>query len=268
MFELLSHILGVIILGVASFLDLRDGEVPDYVFMVGIAGGLFLHRFNGFLIGSFDALFWSLALGCSFFVIGWLGYLYGVWGGADALAFSALGFLAPRNLDGSLHSIDLVLNLMLVILFYSVIFVVWKALRSDGFFELFWKDLVSSKLQIGLEVFFVFGFSLFLYFIGVTPYIHMSLLLFVLFLFRFLSSAEEEVFTKSVNVNELDGGEVLAKEYLDGRIRGVSEEELEDLDVDTVEVRDGVRLVPVFLFTLIITDLNLLGMELFLVIAS
>lgn len=251
----------MVVLGVASFLDLRDGEVPDFVFLVGILGGLLLHRADGLMSGSFEPFVLSLGLGLGFFVLGWSAYLKGVWGGADALAFSLLGFAAPSGLDPGFHLFDLMFNLMVAILVYSVLFVFWKSLKTEGFYDEFWSKLVDEKYRLVIELSLASVFTLFLSFIGLKPVFYASLLVFMVFLYRFLSLAEEEVFTETVSVDELEGGEVLAEKYLDGKIRGVSTEELEALDVDTVEVRDGVRLVPVFFLALVLTDLGLLGFD-------
>ena len=256
-----SHLIGFLVLAAASILDLKYGEVPDTYFLIGILSGLVFHRIYGLLSQSYDVFVWSLGLGLLFFVYGWLAYLRGIWGGADALALAVLGFTAPTALNGSQHILDLVFNLMIVILVYSVLFVFVKSLNSSGFYRRFFDELQSDSKRLSLELSLAVVFSGLMFLLGVSFVFYLFLLVFMIFLYRFLSLAEEEVFTKTIPVEDLEGGEVLAEEYSDERIRGVSQNELEDLDVENVEVRDGVRLVPVFVLTLIVTDLGVLGFE-------
>ena len=256
-----SHLIGFLVLAAASILDLKHGEVPDIYFLIGILAGLVSHRFYGFLTQSYDVFVWSLGLGLLFFVYGWLAYIKGMWGGADALALAVLGFTVPTALDGSQHVLDLIFNLMIVILVYSVLFVFLKSLNSDGFYRMFFDELRSDSKRLSLELSLAVIFAGLMFLVGISFVFYLFLLVFMIFLYRFLSLAEEEVFTETIPVEELEGGEVLAEEYSDERIRGVTEDELKDLAVDEVDVQDGVRLVPVFVLTLIVTDLGILGFE-------
>lgn len=265
---ILAHLAGFLSLLVASVWDLRQGEVPDFVFVLGIGFSLLFYRLQAWFSSDFDFLMWSLFLGFAFFVLGWLAYLKGVWGGADALALSLLGFASPLGLDGAFHLVDLVFNLMVAVLVYSVFFVFWRSFSSQGFYGRYLDMLFEDRYCLVSELVLVFLFTWFLYLSGLNWIFYLVLLLGMVFLYRFLRLAEDEVFTESVAVEDLDGGEVLAEEYSDQKIRGVSEEELENLDVETVEVRDGVRLVPVFLIAMILTDLNIIGFEFFAILVN
>jgi len=282
MFVVLSHAVAFASLFVASVFDLDYGEVPDTVLVSGAAVGLFLHAAESLSQGvvdlgalsSFgllvsDPVVWVSGLGSSLaaslmvggvcFVYGWAAYLLGVWGGADALALSVLGFAAPTSLSGAFvpHILELGLSLLVCVLAYSLLFAAWKHWCSASARRAFWSSLSRRRYWCmgGAGLGAAFGVA-----VGGFRGL-MSGVLVVLWVpfYLFLSSVQKEAMLEEVPVSELSGGEVVEASGTDSRIRGVSEEEVEELEAEKVTVVQGVRLIPAFPAGLLLAETGFLG---------
>ncbi|QGA80553.1 hypothetical protein [Candidatus Nanohalobium constans] len=249
-----SHILTFATLFIASIFDVRSelGDVPDEFAVTAIIGGLGLHAAESFILGSWNPLIYSVVAGTIFSFYGWFAYWKGMWGGADALGLSALGFGAPYlvlSASGFIsHSFNMFFNLVAVAFVYTLVFASIRALKKKGFGEQLRDKLYDDRLRIGLEL----GLALVIFgFLSLqNAAVIYAATAFMIFLYRFLQVVEEYALVEEVDVDELDGGEVLKE---DDKIRGVSEEEISELD-GTVEVMHGLRFMPVFPAALVLTD--------------
>jgi len=246
---------------------------------MGVAGGLVLHSFASYRAGIDiqtitnvslildspllwlqalgDPLMWSLGVGIAFSIYGWTLYFLGLWGGADAFAMSVLGFAAPYGFAGPeiAHSINLFINIMIVGFFYTLGFAFYKAFKKKSVWYKTWQDIKEQELRITVEILLATLLSL----IGTLSGSFNGLMYFLvlvsfIFLYRFLKNIEEGLLTQEVPVSELEGGEVLARtEEKGGMIKGITQEEIDSLEVDKVSIKEGVRFIPVFPVALVIT---------------
>ncbi|MFB6159349.1 MAG: hypothetical protein ABEJ95_06895 [Candidatus Nanohalobium sp.] len=248
-----SHILAFSMLFISSVFDVRSelGDVPDVFAAVAVIGGVVLHGAQSFLTGSWLPLVYCLAVGTAFSAYGWAAYWKGLWGGADAFAMSALGFGAPfltASASGViLHAGDLVMNLLGVAVVYSVAFSVLRAYRTEGFLQGFREVVVDNRFRAAL--FLGAGLSVFVFFDFFRAFMLYGLLMAGVLVTYFLRAVEDYAMVEEVDVDDLEGGEVLKGE----RIRGVTEEEIDEME-GTVEVMHGLRFLPVFPVALLLTD--------------
>lgn len=294
MFIILSHVLAFSTLFINAISDLKTTEAPDSVAIIGVAGGILLHFLAslkaGFNLNSLlnislllqdpftwiqalgDPLIWCLGAGVVFSVYGWGLYFLGMWGGADAFAMSVLGFAAPYSVSGFgiVHGVNLFLNIMIAGFVYTLGFAFYKAAREPDIWSETWSQLKDQETRVSLEI---IGAGLF-GFIGeytgsFNGLFYFAFFVILIFLYRFLSNIQESLLSTEVPVSELEGGEVLAAEdSSDGKIVGITEEEIEDLDQETVEIKEGVRFIPVFPVALVMTDAFGIGLELLQLIVS
>lgn len=287
MLVLLSHVVAFSALFVGSIFDLKTTEVPDSISVTGVLGGILLHFLASlnsgmqlkvladpgilfsqpltWLSALGDPLLWSLGVGTVFSIYGWGLYYIGMWGGADAFAMSILGFGAPYGLGGPgvLHSIDLFLNIMIAGFAYTLLFAASRSFNEPEVWKKTWNELKQNESRISLEV-LAAGF---VGFTGEFTGIYNGLFYFVfltaiVFLYRFLNVLQDELMSEEVDVDDLEGGEVLdSAEEKGGRIEGITEEDIESIDSDKVEIRDGVKFIPVFPIALLLTDTVGLGIE-------
>lgn len=251
-----SHILTFSMLFIAAIFDLRSemGDVPDEFAAIAVIGGIILHAAYSYSISSITPLIYCLAVGSVLSAYGWFAYWRGMWGGADALGLSALGFGAPfltLSLEGVfMQTFNLFINLVLVATVYTLGFSFLRAYRTESFLEKIRDKLLSEQKRIALElglttVVFAFlkPFRAALFYLIIASSV---------FLLRFLRVVEDHAMTEEVDAEDLEGGEVVREDKSD-RIKGVTEEEIEEID-GTVEVMHGIRFMPVFPAALILTD--------------
>ena len=281
MYLLFSHAMVFGILFIASVFDIKTTEVPDIFPEAGIIGGIILHLLASlpqiniqtllsveavltnpviYLQALGDPLLMSLIVGAVFSIIGWSMYFTNLWGGADAFLLSMIGFGAPFPVSGVelLYPVEFFFNMVFAGFLYTMIFAAFKAAINPEVFSLTIKRLKEQRKRVLVEISAVSAFSLVNMVqspvVGASTFV-MFLLLIVIY--RFLMVIQEDVMVEEVAVEELEGGEVLGKEEeLGGKIKGITEEEIKELDKDRVEIREGIRFVPVFLIAFLITELT------------
>lgn len=279
MFVLLSHIIAFLTLSAGAIMDLKTTEVPDSLNVAGVVGGILLHLIAS--LGSMDystvfsaalvmdpvswftalgePLVWSLGVGAAFSVYGWGLYFTGMWGGADAFAMSVLGFAAPYAVTGPgiLYPFSAFVAVLLSGFIYTLLFGLWKSFKNPEVFGETVRELKQNERRISLEIVLATAISAVTAFfnpaLGMTYFVF---LLAMIFLYRYFRNIQEGLMEKEVPVDELEGGEVLGEdEELGGKIEGITEEDIESIEKDTVVVREGIRFVPVFPVALLLVDL-------------
>lgn len=281
MLVLLSHVLAFSVLFIAAISDLKTTEVPDILPAIGVLGGIILHAAASYRAGVNwalltdtammlntpltwfqtlgDPLAWSIAIGVAFSVYGWSLYFLGMWGGADAFAMSVLGFAAPYSLSGMgvMHGLNLFVNIMLVGFVYTLLYAFYKSLKNKEVLTDTWTDIKDQELRISVEVILAAAVSFIGSYTGVyNGLTYFIFLVFLIFLYRFLKNIQHGLMTREVSVSDLEGGEVLARdEENGGKVVGITEEDIQSFETETVTVREGIRFIPVFPVALLITDI-------------
>ncbi len=280
MYVIFSHLLAFATLFIASIFDLKTSEVPDHVSLVGVIGGIGLH-FIASLKSGFDIsvlsnlsvllnqpltwfqalgepLMWSITIGVLFSVFGWGLYFMGMWGGADAFAMSVLGFAAPTSVHSFsvMHSANLFMNIMYVGFVYSLGFALYRSWGSGALRQTYSKIKQNELKVSGAIIAIALISSLGAISGGFNPLAYFLFFSSLVFVYYYMKVVQDDIMKEEVDVSELEGGEVLAKgELEDDKVRGIREEEIDELDTEKVVIRDGVRFIPVFPVALLITDL-------------
>lgn len=265
MLLLLSHLLAFSLLFIESLFDLHSQDVPDIFAWIGIGGGLLLHGLYSWNTGDFTAISWSLTIGTIFSGYGWWAYYQGYWGGADAFAMGILGFAAPTALNGSngLHIMDLIFNVLIAALIITVVFSIYKFYKSDISLSEFKTSIIQSEENISFLIILSGFVGLLASFAGLNGLFYFLVGVFFVFMYYFFKFIEDYVMVHEVKVEDLEGGEVPApNQGLGDKIKGLEIEEVKELDIETLKVREGVPFIPVFLIALVLTDLNVTGIQL------
>lgn len=292
MFVVFSHVLAFATLFLAAVFDLKTTEVPDIVSVVGVLGGILLHAAASLygpadisILSNFafilsepltwlyalgEPLLWSLGVGVVFSVFGWSLYFLGMWGGADAFAMSVLGFGAPYAVGspGVVFGIDIFVNVLLLGFLYTLGFAIYRAYREGGVVEETYQRLKENEERIVLEVFVAAAVSSIGAFTGrFNAFAYFGILVAMIVLYRFLLVVQENSLSRTVDASELEGGEVVESDQLDDRIKGVTEEEVVQLNGE-VTVKEGVRFVPVFPAALLLTEATSIGVTWLVLVLS
>lgn len=248
---------------IAGYTDLRTTEVPDEIPALLIAGSLFYWYLHWGIAGDAYPLLVSLIGGTLLLALGLLLYRASQWGGADAWLLGGIAYALPL-LNGRIFIIDYIFNFFLVTIIYMAVYSIALGARHRHAFSLLRDDLKKSwRIVAGVPA----AYAVFVAAMLAAGYFHPSLLLLlaliaVLMVFwRYARIIEHSVFKRRIPARQLRVGDVLA----DGKWVGITHEQAEALRKakEYVVVKEGVRFVPVFAITLVVT--LLLGNVLFLI---
>jgi len=267
-------LLGLILLGIglfgfglAGYLDLRYTEFPDWLPYSMIILALLVRGIFSFLENDWWVIGNSIFVGVIFLCLGLAMYLLKQWGDGDAWLLGALGFLFPDTSGFAAKHVlpfplTLLFNFFLVSLIYLIAYSLFLGWRNREIGKLYLSYLKGqSKILVFLiALFFVVSWGSVFYFYSVfhtpleltIPMLFLPFLLVFVLLFIFYTKViEERVFRKRINVRDLKVGDVI----LDGRWRGLREEEIEEIKSRRkyVWIKEGVRFAPVFLFVMLIS---------------
>ena len=263
MLLIFAHVLAFSILFINSLFDVfNDHDVPDFFGIIGIVGGILIHVGYAFNVSSLEPVLWCLGVGTVFSAYGWIAYWKGMWGGADAMMLSALGFMAPGPVSGAFsvtYILDLMTNFMIAAIGITLVYSIYKFIDQEG--EI--KTLVATfkedeKIISGVLIFGgVVGFLLNSQ--GSNGLIFFSIVLLFTFLYEFLRLVEQEYMVALKSPKEVEVGDVPSpNQGFGNKIRGLDEDEVEQISED-LEVRTGVPFIPVFLLAILLTDLTASG---------
>lgn len=251
--------------------------------------------------------------GTGLFLFGWILYLAGAWGGADAFVLAAIGYalpVLPHGIDPTFKApwpflLSLITTTLLIGAAYSIAYAIYRTLRTPGALNTFRSRIGTDRGLIvsGAAAYTVASIAILVtgHVYGVPyrvllPVLALGLVLLgaTLLLTRFLRFVEEDLMRRTIPVDDLRPGDVLAEEVtleaeeqlaegpvedLIGRaaarlnalipftsfertetkIVGLTPEQVEEVRAkrDEVAIKTGVRFVPVFPAALVV--LVLLG---------
>lgn len=238
----------------AGLWDLKTTEVPDEIPALMIVLGIFLWFINGGTTGDFSSLIFSLITGTILLAAGLLMYKAKQWGGADAWILAAIGYLLPLY-NGHLFMIDFLPNFLIISVLYMAAYSIVLGFMNKSVFRHFsanvkekWKTVFGIPIAFGI---FFFLFSAYAK-TNLMPAAYMTAFIFLLMLFwAYAKTIEERVFKRKIPVSKLKVGDVLEETLW----VGVTEEQIREISAKHkfVTVKEGVRFVPVFAITLVVT---------------
>lgn len=258
-----SHLIAYAVLIVNSFYDIFNGrDVPDLPGLAGIAGGILFHGLYAWNISSLRPLYWCIGVGLAFSAYGWFAYWQGMWGGADAMTLSMLGFTAAGPISGAFnfsYLLDLLANFVIASVIVTVGYSVYKFREQGGEISDLRDALLEQEEKVSGAVLAAGGFGVILNSRGLNGTVFFILITALTFLYVFLKLVQDEFMVVEKKQEEIEEGDVAAPgEGFGKKIRGLTEEEVKEVS-GSLEVRTGVPFIPVFLFTLALTDFTASG---------
>lgn len=278
MFDWLFLIIALGGTAIAGLIDLKTTEIPDAVPLSMVVLGLAAHIARALTLSDWSFLLWGLGIGAAFLAFGYLLYLTGQWGEADAIMLAAIGFLLPQPLamfptgivmSGFIYPLTLLINLFAIGAAYSVIYAFIVALRNPMVFPTFFRDVkgqaksiagLLSLTAIGLAIVLIFSY-IYLQITALLPIVLLLVLSVALFLlYRFAVVLENKVFKKRIPTSQLREGDVLAEDIktlkmLSKLYIGLDKKQIRKIRniKDKVWIKEGIRYSPVFFFTILVT---------------
>jgi Flp pilus assembly protein protease CpaA len=263
--------IGVVGFGVAGWLDLKTTEFPDWIPYVMIAAALAVRGFFAWTLADASIFINSVLVGLVFLGFGLLLYYIKQWGDGDAWLLGVMGFLFPeapaaiapvaQSVMG-MFPLTVLFNFFALSFIYLVVYSIGLGLKNRKELSKFSREFSGEARTIGLMV---LGFSVacFAIVLGMSWYIgaplqafsHLLLLpglmLGILVFLKYGQFIERNLFRKQVPASKLKVGDVPAGD----RFRVLDKKEIARLRKKggKVWIKEGVRLVPVFVITLLVT---------------
>ncbi len=274
--DLIIYSIAFIALAVGSYTDMKTREVPDWLNYGLIGTGLSL----GLL---FSVVYWNIAFFINslaglgvFFVIAWIMFYSGQWGGGDSKILMGLGALIGLDLGfKNLFLMSFFVNILLAGAAYGVLFSFFLALKHRRKFLKEYIKMSKSRIVVKLRKYLIAFFLVIAVIIFFMQEYMIRLLLFSLlimgvvsfYLWMFVKIVEKVCMYKYVKPSELTEGDWIAKDvkvngqYIAGpKDLGIDKKQIRKLinfskkgNVKKILIKEGIPFVPSFFIAFILT---------------
>ncbi|MBU4267078.1 MAG: prepilin peptidase [Candidatus Altiarchaeales archaeon] len=257
----------VLFLLVASYFDLKTGEIPDKVSFSLIGISLLVAGADSVMSSNFDLILNSLVVGIAYFAFGYLSFWLGQWGGGDVKILAGIGcsvgYLGSLGVFSGMYVpyfISYFVNLGLVGWPYVVLYSLILGVMKPESFTRFMSLLRKKRTVLLVAVSFLPPMAALFMDIGVLGVVYLALPVFVV-LSVYLKAVEKVALQKTVRVSELREYDALAEDItVDGKliagkrnIEGITKEQLGEIKElakggkipDNIRIRWGIKFVPI-----------------------
>jgi len=270
-------VLSTLFLVLGALYDIKTTEVPDR-FSVGlVAVILFASGLHSLYLWDYSFMLTTFALGATYLIIGLILFHLGQWGGGDVKVFAGIGCVL-----GYLNSIQYAwvnsrilpfyvvyfINLGLVAIPCIVLYTLVVGVRNKSLFPEFFAE--TRRRTFALMVLSSLLPSVVALNLGMSALAMSYLILpFFVVLSLYLKVSERILFRRTVRVEDLRGGDVLAEDIVLGGVRVFSKSSMEGLDErqlgelrrlhldgkvpGEVRLKMGVVFVPIYLLAFLTT---------------
>ncbi len=268
-------LIALIVLLIGSYTDIKTREVPDWLNFGLIAIGLGTRAIFSVATQDWSHIIYGLAGFTAFFVLAYIMFYSGQWGGGDAKLIMGLGALFGLRLDIYDFSISFIINSFIIGAFFAVLYSIYLVCKNKKKFK---KELMKYRqkkvfrvLRIVAAVIVVIGLILFFVLQNVLLkfYLITTLFLIVLMFYFWLvvKAIEKAGMYKLVDPSKLTEGDWIAKDikvngkYIAGpKDLGIEMKQIKKLiefkkkgKIDKVLIKEGMPFVPSFLASFIFT---------------
>ena len=270
MMDWLLLLIGVAGFGLAGYWDLKTTEFPDWLPYAVIILSLLVRGAYSWMLGDIWIVLNSVIVGMVFLGFGLALYYIKQWGDGDAWLLGAMGFLFPTA-PGSfvplmssafLFPMALLFNFFVLAFAYLVVYAVALGVKDRDVLREFSQSFKGQAPMVGIMTimfsaaclfvvaFLSFGFGMPLPAVShilLLPAAILGLLVFV----QYGQYIEKNMFKRQISVKDLKVGDVPVGE----KFRVIDQKEVSMLKKrgGKIWIKEGVRLSPVFVITLLVT---------------
>lgn len=276
-FSIVILIIGFLVLLIGSFTDIRTREVPDWVDY-----GLIFAAIGARLAYSLATFDWSYLIEgilgfIAFFIIAYVMFYAGQWGGGDAKMMMGMGALVGMRLEWLDFSVSFIVNIFLVGAVYGL---VWTSVLAFVHRHKFWievKKIVHSPKMLRIRKMFIISALIMIILAMFAGNLTLKLLLFAFvafylgtfYLWIFIKAVEKTCMYKFIPPEKLTEGDWIAKNIVVGGKRicgpkdlGIEMSQIRQLiklkrqkKIDKILIKEGIPFVPSFLIAFVATYL-------------
>jgi len=272
MLELSLILVALFVLIVASYVDIKILEVPDWVNFTGIAAGIGIH-----LIFSLQQLsWWPIALSLIGFAIAFglacLMFYSGQWGGGDAKLLMALGAIIGFEADKLAFGTSFLINLVFIGGAWGLIWCIGLSVKNWKKFWPAFKIIRHQRAYVKTRILTLFVSATLIIASFIMAEVQIELLglalltYFLCYLTIFVKSVELSSMHRWITPDKITEGDWLLKPVIAGKHKIMPNKlGLEKPDVEMIKklyaqkkiskilVKYGVPFAPAFLFAFIAT---------------
>ena len=273
---LIPYTIGFLVLLIGSYTDIKTREVPDWVNFGLIGTGFGINLIFSIIFWNINFILASIVGFAIFFVIAWMMFYTGQWGGGDSKILMGLGAIIGIDFfSGQFFLFGFLINALLLGALYGILWAVFSIFRNrKKFVEEFKKSIKNKKVILSKRAVFI----LFIILILVGLFIQDNLVKLMMFYVAIVSvltfylwisikAVENICMLKYVKPQQLTEGDWIAKDVkVDGKYitgpkdLGIEKKKIKKLiefykrgKVKRILIKEGIPFVPSFFAAYVIT---------------
>jgi len=273
---IIPYFLGFLVLFVGSYTDIRTREVPDWLNFGLIGTGFGINLLFSVVFLKIDFILASIVGFAIFFVIAWIMFYAGQWGGGDSKILMGLGAMIGIDIfSKSFFLAYFLINALIIGALYGILWSVFSIIKNRRKFIVAFKKSLGNnktifmkKMVLGLFMLLVIV-ALFVsdYLIKLTIFYIAIVSVLTFYLWLIIKAVENACMLKYVEPRKLTEGDWIAKDvrvngkYITGpKDLGIEKSQIKKLidlykkrKVRKILIKEGIPFVPSFLIAYIIT---------------
>ncbi len=255
---------------IALITDIKTREVPNWITYSLIFIGLGLRTLYSVIYSNFMLLLYGLAGFAAFFLLAYLLFYTGQWGGGDSKLLMGLGALIGLEFSKNAFLLSFFINILLVGAVYAILYSIVLAFSHPRKLAKKLKKILKKKYVIFakrsmlLLVLILVAASFFFEPTLRLGFVLLALITFIMFyIWLFVKAVETSCMFKLLPVSKLTEGDWIVKDIIVKGKRitgpkdlGISNKQIKQLiklKVKKVLVKQGAPFVPSFLVAFILT---------------
>jgi len=268
---IITTVIAIIALIIASITDIKTREVPDWLNYSLIIIGVGIHGIYSLVFNNSNYIISSLMGLLAFFIIAWIMFKTGQWGGGDSKMLMAIGALVGLNLSVNDFLLGFFINALLVGSVYGIIWGIILLIKNKKRFKNKLNIILKKKkIKLVKKIVYLSSTLPFLFLLinysmpTLVLAIALSSIIYIFFITIIFSKAIEDSFMyKFVSPSKLTEGDWIANNIkIKGKLicgpkdLGISAKQIKkliQLKVKEVKIKEGIPFIPPFLISFVLT---------------
>lgn len=273
----ITIVMASLVLLIASYFDIRTGEIPDKIGFGLISIPLLTSMAYSFFRNDYSFFIASISLGIAYFIVGYIPFRLGQWGGGDLKLLSGIGCTLGFLIIAGYFKETVIpsclfyfVNMGMVAFPYALLYAFILSFKPGGVFH----EFRNYFRKTNYIVLVIFSFIPSILALLLKPKILIAIyLLPPLFIFAsfYLRAFEKIALRQTIHAVELHEGDVVAEDLIsEGKIiaskrciEGLTQNQIERIQKlsseeripDRITIKKGIKFVPIlfiaFLFTVL-----------------
>ena len=273
---LIPYFIGFLVLLIGSYTDIRTREVPDWVNFGLISVGFGINILFSVIYWKINFIVSSVIGFTAFFILAWIMFYTGQWGGGDSKILMGLGAIIGIDIfSKKFFLLGFLINALLIGALYGLLWSIFSIFRNKKkFYKFFKKSMLNKKVILAKKIAFIlFIILLLLAFIADDKFVKLMLSylaaisIITFYMWIAIKAVENACMLKYVKPQQLTEGDWIAKEIkIDGKYitgpkdLGIEKKKISKLialykkgKVKKILIKEGIPFVPSFFIAYVVT---------------